>query len=267
MTGLNYERRGPVPGPGQPSLVLIHGIGSRWQMWEPIFDRLAGEREVVALDLPGFGGSPQLPEGIDPGARGLAEQVAAFLRQLGIERPHVAGNSLGGWVALELARLDGVSSATLFSPAGFASRTESIWSRTSLIASRRTARLIRSRADQLARYSWFRQLAYSQMVAHPGRVDPREVAESIQALADAQGFDATLRATTDRSFRLGRRLEVPLTIAWGEKDRLLVPRQAQRAAAELPGARVVMLPDCGHIPTYDDPELVARVILESSSES
>jgi pimeloyl-ACP methyl ester carboxylesterase len=93
------------------------------------------------------------------------------------------------------------------------------------------------------------------------------VAESIQALREAPGFDRTLRATTERSFRLGHPLDVPVTIAWGEKDRLLWPRQARRAADEIPGARVVMLPGCGHIPTYDDPELVARVILEGSPES
>ncbi len=92
------------------------------------------------------------------------------------------------------------------------------------------------------------------------------MAGSTRALADAAGFDRTLRATTDRNFRHGQPLGVPVTIAWGEKDRLLLPRQARRAAAELPGARLVGLPDCGHIPTYDDPELVARVILEGMTE-
>jgi pimeloyl-ACP methyl ester carboxylesterase len=108
----------------------------------------------------------------------------------------------------------------------------------------------------------FRRLAYWRLVAHPGSVPADDVAGSIRALADSVGFDRTLRATTDRSFRHGRALGVPVTIAWGEKDRLLLPRQAKRAAAELPGARLVRLPGCGHIPTYDDPELVARVILE-----
>jgi pimeloyl-ACP methyl ester carboxylesterase len=104
------------------------------------------------------------------------------------------------------------------------------------------------------------------MVAHPGNVPVDDVAGSIRALADSAGFLRTLRATTDRSFRLGRPLGFPVTIAWGEKDRLLLPRQAQRAVAELPGARLVKLPGCGHIPTYDDPGLVARVILEGMTE-
>lgn len=266
MASLNYQRFGAPPDPGQRSLVLIHGIGSRWEMWRPVIDRLAAERDVVALDLPGFGRSPRLPPGSDPGARGLAEQVAGFLRDLGIERPHVVGNSLGGWVALELALAGEVSEVTAFSPAGFIRGLESLWSRTSLIASHRAARMVRPRVDGLARAGWFKTLAYWQMVASPAKVESDEVAGSIRALADAPGFDDTLRATTDQQFRCGRPLGIPVTIAWGEKDRLLWPRQASRAAAELPGARIVALPGCGHIPTYDDPELVSRVILEGASE-
>jgi pimeloyl-ACP methyl ester carboxylesterase len=122
------------------------------------------------------------------------------------------------------------------------------------------------RADALSRYAWFRRLAYWQMVAHPENVSADDVAGSAMALANAAGFQPTLRATTERNFKHGRPLGVPVTIAWGEKDRLLLPRQAHRAAAELPGARVIRMPDCGHIPTYDHPELVARVILNGISE-
>jgi pimeloyl-ACP methyl ester carboxylesterase len=231
-------------------------------MWEPVMGLLSAANDVIALDLPGFGNSPPLAPGVDPGARGLAEEVAGFLGRLGVERPHVVGNSLGGWVALELARLEQVCSVTALSPAGFASRAESVWSRSNLIFIHRAARLLRPAADGLSKRGWFRRLAYWLMVAHPGNVPVDDVAGSIRALADSADFGRTLQATTDRSFQPGRSLRVPVTIAWGEKDRLLLPRQAKRAAAELPGARLVKLPDCGHIPTYDDPEVVARVILE-----
>jgi pimeloyl-ACP methyl ester carboxylesterase len=266
MVDLNFERRGRGAVGDSRSLVLIHGIGSRWQMWDPVLDLLARGNDVIALDLPGFGNSPPLPPGVEPGPRGLAEAVAGFLGGLGVERPHVVGNSLGGWVGLELARLDRVSSVTAVSPAGFASRAESVWSRSNLIAIHRVARLLRPAADGLAKRGWFRRLAYWLLVAHPQNVPVEDVAGSIRALADSADFRPTLRATTDRSVRHGRSLGVPVTIAWGQKDRLLLPRQAQRAVAELPGARLVKLPGCGHIPTYDDPELVARVILEGMTE-
>lgn len=265
MTQLSYERRGKRAGPETRTLVLIHGIGSRWQMWEPVMDRLTAEHDVLALDLPGFGFSPALPAGSESSPRGLAEQVSAFLRQMAIDRPHAVGNSLGGWVSLELARLGQVSSVTAFSPAGFANSVDGVWSRNGLIASHWMAQRIRPQATRLAQNPWFRRAAYWQMVGRPANVDSHDVAESIRALADAPGFQNTLRSIGPQRFRSEPGLDVPVTIAWGEKDRLLPPRQAARAAAELPGARIVMLPGCGHIPTYDDPELVARVILEGSS--
>jgi len=259
---LNYERRGPRTGGAGAKLVLIHGIGSRWQMWEPVLGLLAAEHDVIALDLPGFGRSPALPPQADAGAGGLAEAVAAFLSQLGVERPHLVGNSLGGWVALELARRTQVSSVVCLSPAGFARRGESAWARASLLAVHRAAKLIGPRAGALSRRAWFRRLGYWQMVADPEKVPAEEVAGSSLALANATGFDRTLRATTEDNFVHGQPLGVPVTIAWGERDRLLLPRQAERAAKELPGARLVRLPGCGHIPTFDHPELVTRVILE-----
>ena len=118
---LNHHRAGS----GEP-LVLIHGIGSRWQVWEPILDRLASEREVIALDLPGFAGSPVPPPGTPAGVPSLTLLVGEFLDELGLDRPHVAGNSLGGWIALELAKLGRVRSATAHSPAGFWNRSEAI---------------------------------------------------------------------------------------------------------------------------------------------
>jgi pimeloyl-ACP methyl ester carboxylesterase len=116
---LNHHRAGS----GDP-LVLIHGIGSRWQMWEPVIDWLAARHEVIAIDLPGFGASPMPPPGTAPGADSLASLLSAFLAQLGVERPHVAGNSLGGLIALELGRRGQTSSVAAVSPAGFANRAE-----------------------------------------------------------------------------------------------------------------------------------------------
>ncbi|HKB31549.1 MAG TPA: alpha/beta fold hydrolase [Streptosporangiaceae bacterium] len=128
---LNYERRG-----SGPPLVLLHGIGHRWQAWEPVLDRLAAEHDVIAVDLPGFGGSPPLS-----GASGIADIAAAltaFFGQLGLDQPHVAGNSLGGALALGLTAGGHVSSATALSPAGFWVRWELRWGLGVLVVLRRT---------------------------------------------------------------------------------------------------------------------------------
>jgi pimeloyl-ACP methyl ester carboxylesterase len=258
---LNYHRAGA----GEP-LVLIHGIGSRWQMWEPVLDRLAAERDVVAIDLPGFAASPPPPPGMPPGVDSLTRLVVEFLDELGLERPHVAGNSLGGWLALELAKRDRVRTATALSPVGFHTRPELVFQRTSLWLSVRAARLLAPRADRVLVPALARGLAFAQMTAHPTRISPADGAASIRELAGAAWFDETLKAISSEGFSGGGQIHVPVTIAWGERDRLLLPRQAPRAVRAIPGARAITLRDCGHVPTYDDPEQVARVLLEGSTD-
>src|SRR5205823_6499537 len=103
---------------------------SRWQIWNPVLDLLAQERELIALDLPGFGDSAMPPPGTPASIASLARLVSEFLDELGVEPPHVAGNSMGGWVSLELAKL-GVRSATALSPAGFHTRREAVYQRAS----------------------------------------------------------------------------------------------------------------------------------------
>src|SRR5205085_10864669 len=120
-------------GRGEP-VVLIHGVGSFWQAWKPVIDAMRGERDVIALDLPGFGGSPTLPIGVVPDARALADAVADFLNGLSVDQPVVGGNSLGGWVALELARRGRARAVVGVSPAGFAARFESKVARAQLRA-------------------------------------------------------------------------------------------------------------------------------------
>ncbi len=258
---LNYHRAGT----GEP-LVLLHGIGSRWQVWEPVIGALAGEREVIALDLPGFGASPMPPAGTPAGIGSLTQLVSEFMDQIGLQRPHVAGNSLGGWLALELAKRGNARSATALSPGGFFNRRESAYARASLKLTARVARVLAPSADRLMRSNFARALAWGQVVAKPRRVPPYDAAESARALANAPWFDDTLEAITypDR-FVGGEQISVPVTIGWGERDRLLIPRQARRAKRAIPSANLVMLPGCGHVPMYDDPEQVVTVLLAGSS--
>jgi len=108
MATLAYTRSGA----GAP-LVLLHGIGSSRHAWDPVIPTLAGHFDVLAIDLPGFGDSGLLPPGAGPGPAALAAAVAGLLGDLGITAPHVAGNSLGGWVALELAGIRPVASSPL----------------------------------------------------------------------------------------------------------------------------------------------------------
>ena len=111
---INHHREGTGP-----PLVLLHGVGHHWQAWRPVMGLLNDDFEVIACDLPGFGGSSQLPASIEPNIAAYVDAFEWFFVELGLERPHVAGNSMGGAIALELARRRAVRSATAFSPAGF----------------------------------------------------------------------------------------------------------------------------------------------------
>src|SRR5581483_3159397 len=224
-------------GAGEP-LVLVHGIGSQWQVWAPIISRLAEERDVVAIDLPGFGASPPHPPGVTAGIESLTRIVSEFLDEVGLERPHVAGNSLGGWIALELAKLGRVRTATALSPAGFATPAERVYLRNMFRVVVRAARLLAARAESVTATPFGRAASLGIFVARPGNLPAAGAAESTRALAGAEWFDETLIALLRTEFRGGEEIRVPVTIAWGERDRVLWPRQAARAAMAIPTARM-----------------------------
>jgi pimeloyl-ACP methyl ester carboxylesterase len=257
---LNHHRSGH----GDP-LLLIHGIGSRWQMWEPVIGTLAAQHEVIAIDLPGFGDSPMPAPGTAPGLDSLTSLVQAFVERIGVGRPHVAGNSLGGLIALELAKRGQARSAAALSPAGFASRPEMTVARASLWASVRVARRLAPRADRLMTPRAARWLALSLFMAHPDRITAADAGASLRALAAAPWFDETLPSLRAMEFSGGETIPVPVTVAWGSRDRLLLPRQARRAGRVIPRARLISLRGCGHVPTYDDPEQVAQVMLDAAA--
>jgi pimeloyl-ACP methyl ester carboxylesterase len=254
-----FERRGEGP-----PLVLLHGIGHRWQAWEPVMDRLARERDVIAVDLPGFGASPPLPAGLPYTVDTVLSVMAELFEEFGLVRPHIAGNSLGGLFSLEAADRGLVSSATVLSPAGFYTAPELRWATTVLRASRLAARTPEPLIDLLARSPKRRRAMFGMIYGHPDRLDLAELLADARALRDCAGFEPTVRAGGGVRFA-GACADVPVTVAWGTRDRLLLPIQALRAQQRLPNARFVWLPDCGHVPMGDNPELVAEVLLEGSS--
>ncbi|MGW1883836.1 alpha/beta fold hydrolase [Streptomyces sp. NPDC001970] len=254
-----YERIGT----GEP-LLLLHGIGHHWQAWEPILPLLAPDRDVIAVDLPGFGASPALPDGVSYDLSTVVPVLGALCEALGVERPHVAGNSLGGLLALQLGREKLVRSVTALSPAGFWTESERRYAFGTLLAMRQGARMLPPAViGRLSRTAAGRAALTSTIYARPGRRSPEAVIAETLALREATGFRQTLDA--------GRRVlftddvpGVPVTVAWGTRDRLLLRRQGIRAKHAIPGARLVRLPGCGHVPMNDDPALVARVVLDGS---
>jgi pimeloyl-ACP methyl ester carboxylesterase len=250
-------------GTGEP-LLLLHGIGHHRQAWDPVVHILAAERDVIAVDLPGFGESPALPDGLTHDLDTVVPALSALCDALEIERPHVAGNSLGGLLALELGREKLVRSVTALSPAGFWSPVERRYAFGVLIAMRQAARAMPLPVvERLSRTAAGRTVLTSSIYARPGRRSPEAVVAETLALAHAEGFTQTLRAGSSVQFT-DDIPGLPVTVAWGSRDRLLVRRQGIRAKHVIPRARLVRLPGCGHVPMNDDPALVARVILDGS---
>jgi pimeloyl-ACP methyl ester carboxylesterase len=243
-------------GSGDP-LLLLHPLGGSMVVWDPVLDGLAAERDVVAVDMPGFGRSPPLFDGADPTPDGLAAGVGAFLDSIGVDRAHLVGNSLGAWVAIELARAGRALSITGLAPAGFWSRP--LGPRRGL-EPRTLARIALPLLPLLTRSGRGRGLALGGAVAHPERVPPAAARRLVRDYATSPAFVRANAAMRSGLVAGMEELSIPVTLAWAEHDRLV-----NRPKRQVAGARMVDLPGCGHIPTWDDPELVTRVVLEGSS--
>jgi pimeloyl-ACP methyl ester carboxylesterase len=252
---INHHRSGS----GSPYL-LIHGLGGESCVWEPVLAQLGRHHDVIAIDLPGFGRSPALPDEVVPTPAALAAAVARLLDELGLDTVHVAGNSLGGWVALELALAGRARSVTGVCPAG-------LWG----APLHTDATPVRGRAHRLTRRlrpiipiallsRRVRQAVLSPFVAHPERVPYHAAWRMVSSYARATAYDATSTAMRQGAFTGAADLTVPVTLAFGERDRLIRP---SRLAT--PGARAVVLADCGHIPMWDDPQAVAELLIASAS--
>jgi len=259
---LGFSRHGKGP-----PLVLIHALGSSRAAWDPVVARLGERFDVLAVDLPGFGESAPLPPATEPHPARLAEAVADLLDDLHIDRPHVTGNSIGGWVALELARLRPVASLTLLSPAGLWRRGTPLYCLVSLRITRWACRHAPGLLSRLVTHRLGRILVLGQTHGRPTRVAPERARAEIEVLATSTGFDAALAATAHRHYTAGPILGAPVTVAFGSRD-LVLPMRRWRRLDQLPaGTRSAALPGCGHIPMADSPTAVVAVIDASVSSA
>ena len=248
---LEYERRGS----GEP-LVLIHSLGTDHHVWSPVLDLLAEQRDVIAIDMPGFGGSDAFPDDREPTPRALAGEIAGFLTSRGVDRPHVAGNSLGGWVALELAAAGEARSVTAISPAGLWPRA--LGPRPSV--ARGAARAAAPFLAVVLATERGRQMALAGTMAHPERVPVADAVRLVRAYAAAPGYDAANAAMRSGRFTGLAEIPVPVTLVWPQRDRL-IGRPSRLPAA----VRNIEIPDAGHVPMWDQPDAVAAALLGGSS--
>jgi pimeloyl-ACP methyl ester carboxylesterase len=258
--GIHYERSGC----GEP-LLLLHGIGSGLRIWDPVLPWLTPHHDVIAVDLPGHGQSPLLPDdGPSPDAAGFARALAGFLDELGIGSAHLAGNSLGGWTALELAKLGRARSVVCLSPAGLWRGRAPRYDVALFRVTRGLARTLLPVAPVVLATPVGRMLLFAHLCGRPWKLPPGAALEAVQTFVRTPGFEPTFRASIRESFSGGRQIPVPVTVAWGGRDRVLLPGLARLRDELPPQTRWLTLPGCGHVPTYDDPGLVARTLLSGA---
>jgi pimeloyl-ACP methyl ester carboxylesterase len=256
--GVAFERRGA----GEP-LLLIHGTGGSRAHWSPVVELLAPHRDLLLVDLPGHGDSDAPPAGIPHTPIGYAQLLARLLEELRIDSAHAAGNSVGGWTALELAKLGCARSVVAIAPAGLWRKHDPWRCVMQLRSQHRLGRVFAPLTPRLMRSELGRTVLLRGTMAKPRQIPAEAAIEMAMTFARTPTFDAHISATRRERFREGSKIDVPVTVAWGDKERL-IPAKARRRD-ELPAhTRFVMLADCGHSPMWDDPELVAGTILRGT---
>lgn len=252
-------------GAGEP-LVLVHGYTGTWRNWLPVLPALEAEHDVLAVGLAGHHCAAPLRDGAEPSVHELADAVERDMDAAGFETAHIAGNSLGGYLALELGARGRARSVVALSPGGGYEPGSAVERRIFawFVRQQKIARRALPHIEKVMGRPRLRRIALRDVMRHGERVPPAEaVAMSVGALECAirePFMEWTLRES--RNVRLGE-IACPVLIAWAEQDRILPMKTCSaRLRREVAGAEWRVLPGVGHVPMYDDPELVARTILE-----
>jgi pimeloyl-ACP methyl ester carboxylesterase len=188
----------------------------------------------------------------------LGQSISELCDELGLQRPHLAGNSLGAWAAFELAKEGRAASVCAISPAG-------LWRRPlgpRGFDARRLAGRLRPLLPLMMRSARARRTLLRATIAHPERLTRAEAKALVLDWLASPGYDVANTEMRAAVFEHPELVTVPTTVAWGSEDRLVAPPRRERMP---PGSRYVVLEGCGHTPTWDDPDLVAELLLDASS--
>jgi pimeloyl-ACP methyl ester carboxylesterase len=251
-------------------LLLIHGFTDTAATWRPVAPLLEPHHELIVPTVCGHCGGPALPDPLPDPLAAIADGLEQVLDAAGHDKVHIAGNSLGGWLAFEMANRGRALSVVAISPAfGWEGERPPARTERQFRMAHRLGPWSKKRAEFLARRPGLRKLAFRELMAHPERVPPRTAYDLIVGSAACAIFDPLMEQIEANQYR-GKwgDLGVPTRIAWGTKDRTIPAKTCSAWYRDaLPDAEWVELPDCGHLAQHDDPELVARTILEVTARA
>lgn len=252
-------------GTGRPVL-LVHGLGSRAETWAPIIPLLAGQREVLAVDLPGFGRTPPLDVPVTIAA--YADALEQLIETERLDDIDLVGSSMGARLVLELARRGRGGAKVALDPGGFWTTAAARYFQVSVGASIRLARALQPVLPVLTGNPVGRTILLPLFSPRPWALDRKLVLGELRSFAHSPALDDTFAALVDGPPQGGAAagfVRGPLVIGWGRRDRVTLPRQADRARALFPDARLHWFDHCGHFPHWDRPDETAELILRTTA--
>lgn len=247
------------------AVVLLHGILMSGNGWQDVVPLLSDRHRVYAFTTAGHrGGSPAPPRPAT--VSDLVDDAERYLDECGLERPHVVGLSLGGWMAIELARRGRAATVCALAPAGFWSSGDSAQAQVQkqihkFVAIGRIARPLRPAVALAMKSATVRRFGLRDAACHADRIT---AAQSVDAIDDIIGCTVEVDDFLGSAEQIAPfdPLPCPVTIAWSGNDAIIpVPLCDKIARERVPGASATTLPGVGHVPMVDDPDLVARTIL------
>jgi pimeloyl-ACP methyl ester carboxylesterase len=246
-----------------PVVLLLHGTSSSRRIWDPLREQLAPEARTIALDLPGHGESPN--SSLTPPE--WAAEVAAWLREHGHGQVLVIGHSSGGWTALELAKLGCARGVLALAPAGLWLKRSPRVTNVLLAANWGLGRLTGPLAPVLLRSRRVRALSLGAISGRPGEVSAELAMQSARVASANTSFPRHFSETRRLRFLGGREIDVPITVIWGERDRIALASRSRHLDELPPHTAVETWAGCGHMLTWDAPDEVltaARALLRAA---
>jgi pimeloyl-ACP methyl ester carboxylesterase len=254
-------------GSGEP-VVLLHGFTGTWRHWRPLLSGLAARYEVIAPTLAGHDGGPPFPGDLPMTFAGSTDSLESHLDELGVGTAHFVGNSLGGALALELAKRGRARSVVALAPAGGWSDGDGEALRLARFFARqiRVARASARSLPTVMKRPRSRRIAMRDAMRHGELVAPADAVDlalaSTRCAVSKAAIDA-LRADRGLVLRELDRIRCPVLLASPQFDRILpAERHAPRFKREIPGVESRVLPDCGHLPMWDASSLLVQMIGE-----
>lgn len=248
-----------------PALVLVHGLGSAGSIWKTLVPGLIEKFTVYAIDLPGHGEAP-LTEGEELDPQSLAHSIVNYMvSDVGVTTMHVAGNSLGGWIALEMAAVapDKVKSVTALAPAGLWHQQPARKLPPSLDA-RILAKISQYFMKTAYRIPLLKAIGYKKITHLWRELSFESCRDSVIAMAKSKGYMPVWHGANGRRFESIVPKEVKLSIIFGDNDRTLPEEIAQEKSVAPAHSNWIVVDNCAHVIMWNYPALTVDFIKQTA---